>query len=299
MPERKKSPEKKKLPEKTKKGDPAVPDVPPSASSKPGHWKDKIERKSRAIDKELGFDEVTAENADEWLNARMNRISQESQQRSEASWVQLQAGLDFQQKMSRGLLPGTKEPPPPPPPINNFEPRTTRLQKATLATLVAEAQRKMTPEPEDKDEPPALFGPLPQISPSEEKLHQKRRLSLGPSPSAKRRPSMRSPPPPEAKGDEMLPPPKQEDDDYKPATDDTDIQSVRGHRRQPRTQRRHSPPQRQTEFLSEHGDSHDQHAQSRRRPRANPLDTNLGPNWDFHMVDGSRPTKARGSGYTT
>ncbi|KAK7948550.1 uncharacterized protein PG986_009436 [Apiospora aurea] len=167
LPEQK--PEKKKLTEKKKKkDDPAGPDVPlPSASSKPGHWKDKIERKSRAIDKELGFDEVTAENADEWLNARMNRIAEESRQRSEASWTQLQAGLDFQQKMSRGLLPGTKETPPPPPPassIDVFAPRITRQQKATMETMMSqgdEAQRKTTPEVEDKDEPPPLFWAAP------------------------------------------------------------------------------------------------------------------------------------------
>ncbi|KAK8094215.1 hypothetical protein PG997_000900 [Apiospora hydei] len=321
MPGRKKLPEQKpegkKLPEKKKKkDDPAGPDVPlPSASSKPGHWKDKIERKSRAIDKELGFDEVTAENADDWLNARMNRIAEESRQRSEASWVQLQAGLDFQQKMSRGVLPGTKETPPPPPPpssIDVFAPRITRQQKATIETIMSqgdEAQRKTTPEVEDNDEPPPLFGPLPQSSPSEEKLQKKRGPSPGLYPFAKRRPSDRMSHPPQANGDEMPPaeaadpltrsppPVKQENDDDKPDIDDADIQSVRCPRRQPRTQGRHSPSQSHTEVVSKQDDSHDQRAQSRKRPRANPLDSNLGPGWDFHFVDGSRPTKARGSGY--
>ncbi|KAK8086699.1 hypothetical protein PG994_001673 [Apiospora phragmitis] len=320
-----------------KRSDNAGRDGPASGKGKGENWKEKIERQSRAIDKEMGYDEVTPENASEWLNARMNRIAQESHVRSEQGWPQLQAGLDFQRKMSRGVLPGSKETAQPSSDL--FAPRSTRQTTSTRAA----AQRQPSPEQDDKAEP--LIGPeqLPQGSLSTAKQQNHRpSITTPPPPQVKAKPSrvpeslhqgfsspekqqkpylsMMPPPPPQVKAKQSrvpeslhqgfsspekqqkphqsmmpLPPPPQAKGDDKP--DEADIQSAYRPGQRPRTKRRHLAPQSKEEVFSQQDDSYDQQAQSRKRTRANPLETNLGPNWDFHLVDGSRPTKARGNGY--
>lgn len=306
------------------------PEAPTSSKTKAPHWKDKIERKSRAIDKELGFDEVTAENADEWLDSRMNRIAQENRERSEASWTQLQAGLDFQRKMSRGVLPCSKETPPP---HDSSAAKSSRqaTTKATAPRALPEQNvedylpgnpKSILPEefPESsvrgpvvpvgdmnntkKATPPAEYEPL-QAYPSPAKPQKRRPTeSLYPEKQQKRRPPMMPSPNTQTSNG------KDEDDDedceydidedYREGNPDAaGIQSAYRRRQQTTKKRRHFSSRTETEEnLSKEEDPKDQQSQSRKRPRANPLETNLGPNWDFHLVDGSRPTKARGSGHT-
>ncbi|KAK7920818.1 hypothetical protein PG985_008840 [Apiospora marii] len=315
-----------------KKKDHAGSGAPSSSKTKAPHWKDKIERKSRAIDKELGFDEVTAENADEWLNARMGRIVQESRERAEASWTQLEAGLEFQRKMSRGVLPCSKETPPP---LDSSAAKSSRRAMTKAVAPRASPEQTKAVEgyqpgnrnsilPEDFPESNVRGTPRPvgnindtrmatppveyeasQAYPSPAKP-QKRRpsKSLSPEKQQKRRPTMMPSPTTQPSND------KDEDDDedyeydidedYREGNQDAiGIQSAYRRRRQTTTKRRHASSRTKTEeALSKQEDPNDQRSQSRKRPRANPLETNLGPNWDFHFVDGSRPTKARGSGHT-
>lgn len=274
-------------------------DAPASSKPKAGHWKDKIERKSRAIDKELGFDEVTADNADEWLNARMNRIFQENQQRAESSWPQLQAGFDFQRKMSRGVLPCSTETPPP---ADSFTAKSSR--QATTRVVAPRASPEHDKAVEAKAKTPEEYEPS-QAYPTPAKP-QKRRpsTSLSPEKQQKRRPLMMPSPPTQASNDHD----EDEDEDCEHDTDEdyhdgkpdaAGIQGACRRRQQVTTKRRHSSSRTKTEeVMLKEEDPNDQQSQSRKRPRANPLETNLGPGWDFHLVDGSRPTKARGSGHT-
>ncbi|KAK8077736.1 hypothetical protein PG996_003906 [Apiospora saccharicola] len=290
-----------------KKKDQAGTDAPPSSKTKAPHWKDKIERKSRAIDKELGFDEVNAENAKDWLNTRIGLIVQENQHRADTSWTQLQAGLDFQRKMSRGVLPCSTETPPP---AASFEAKSSRqattrvtVPRASLehnkssdtyrATKAVEAYVPGNPNshlPEDFEESnvrgtamsigdmnntnkatPLVEYEPPQAYPTPAKP-QKRRpsKSLSPEKQHKRRPPTMPSPITQASNDKD----EDDDEDHEHGIEDgdqdaADIQSACRRRQQTTT----------------------------KRSRANPLETNLGPNWDFHLVDGSRPTKARGNGH--
>ncbi|KAK8862139.1 hypothetical protein PGQ11_008374 [Apiospora arundinis] len=247
------------MPER-KSGHTGFPDMPPSAMSKTEMWKNKLERKSRATDKELGFDKVTAENADEWLNARINRIAQENQQRAEASWVQLQAGLEFQRKMSRGVLPSSKETPPP------SENGGTRSRPNATAT--ARATQKRSPD-QYENEIASTSRP--------------RRCSPGEAKQQRRRQSARSSPAKANDDDEEVP--------------NADIpQPFRG-QNQPKAT--HQSPRSQNKEKELEQEESQSQAHPRKRPRADPLDTNLGPGWDFHLVRGNRPTKIRSNGYTT
>lgn len=229
--------------------------------SKKELWKNKLERKSRAVDKELGFDKVTAKNADEWLNARVSRIAQENRERSDASWVQLQAGLEFQRKMSRGVLPCLKETPP--------LPGSSSSSKMTSRKTMTAARAAQRYSPEQDEAKPSASRSHRHSPGAAKQQHSRRQSPRNPTPPA---------------NNDTMP--------------DADIAVSVEDRRQPTATKRRYTPAQNKEGDSEQDDSHNQ-GHHRKRVRADPLDTNLGPGWDFHLVDGSRPTKLRGNGTNT